>query len=185
MKKGIILDQAPSRVVDLGTGYSNVYLNVVSVVGTEPDELGESISVDKYKADVIKVANPATEGNILRQAISQLIAEISGNDKSDNVNSFFVEGKKMWVPRDLRTVLKMRIEAEKGAGKDETTLWFGENCYTFRIDVVLTMLQRLELYAAECYDVTAKHKQRVGRCNSVEDVLAYSYKNGYPDKLRF
>ena len=47
------------------------------------------------------------------------------------------------------------------------------------------MLSALELYALECYNVTAAHKANVMALESVDDVVAYDYESGYPDKLNF
>lgn len=47
------------------------------------------------------------------------------------------------------------------------------------------MLSALELYALECYNVTAAHKANVMALESVGDVVAYDYESGYPDKLNF
>ena len=47
------------------------------------------------------------------------------------------------------------------------------------------MLSALELYALECYNVTAAHKAAVSALESVEDIVAYDYTENYPEKLNF
>lgn len=41
----------------------------------------------------------------------------------------------------------------------------------------------LEMYALECFNVTASHKAAVGELKSIEEVKAYDYKAGYPKML--
>ena len=47
------------------------------------------------------------------------------------------------------------------------------------------MLSALELYALNCYNVTAKHKVAVENLNNLEEALGYNYTVGYPEKLSF
>ena len=43
----------------------------------------------------------------------------------------------------------------------------------------------LELYALECYNVTAAHKADIEALTTVEEVVAYDYESDYPEKLNF
>jgi len=185
MERGLIFDQEPARVLDLGTGYSNVHLNIEQVTVQETDIEGNVSDVVKYKSDVIRIANPATEENILKQAKEQMIAEIQAYDKSDKVNQFTVQGQKIWVYRELRAVLKMRLEAEKAAGKTETTLWYNDLSFSLPIVQAEQILQALELYAAESYDVTAQHIVNVSVSTTADEVVNYNFRTGYPTKLEF
>ena len=97
MERGLIFDQQPGRILDLGTGHSNVHLNIEQVAVHEADIDGNVSEVLKYKADVIRVTNPATEESILQQAKEQMITEIKAFDKSDKVNSFTVSGERLWI----------------------------------------------------------------------------------------
>ena len=47
------------------------------------------------------------------------------------------------------------------------------------------MLSSLELYALNCYNVTAKHKVAIEGLTNIEDIINYDYTVGYPDKLNF
>ena len=42
------------------------------------------------------------------------------------------------------------------------------------------MLYRLEAYASECYDNTQKHLANVKTLLTVDEVINYDYKSGYP-----
>ena len=47
------------------------------------------------------------------------------------------------------------------------------------------MLSALEVYALQCYNVTEEHKAAVNALTTIEEVDAYDYKTGYPEKLSF
>ena len=185
MERGLIFDQEPARVLDLGTGYSNVHLNIEQVAVHEADIEGNVSDVVKYKADVIRITNSATEENILKQAKEQMIAEIRAYDKSYKVNSFAVSGEKLWIAKETRVGLKLRFDAEKLSGKTETALWGNNHSYPLLIDQAILMLHMLELYASQCYDVTAHHIVAVSAMTTAEEVINYDFKTGYPARLEF
>ena len=45
------------------------------------------------------------------------------------------------------------------------------------------MLDGIELYASACYDNTQRHLTNIGALSTVEEILAYDYTLGYPEKL--
>ena len=91
----------------------------------------------------------------------------------------------MWLPKETRVGLVNSITIEKNAGKETTTLWFDGAKYELPVDTALQMLSALELYALECYNVTAAHKAAVSALEGVEDIVAYDYTQNYPEKLNF
>ena len=142
---------------------------------------GKTITV--YVADFIQ--RVSFLDNALGVAKEQLIEEIDEYDTSSDVNSFTLGGKQMWLPKETRVGLVNSITIEKAAGKKNTVLWFDGEKYELPVDDALQMLSALELYALECYNVTAAHKANVMALESVDDVVAYDYGSGYPDKLNF
>ena len=130
----------------------------------------------------VKITN---EEEALAAIKSDLIAQITAYDTSVAVNSFMLQGKEMWLPKETRVGLVNSVTIEKNAGKETTILWFGGEKYELPVDTALQMLSALELYALECYNVTAAHKAAVNALEGVEDVVAYDYTQGYPEKLNF
>lgn len=116
---------------------------------------------------------------------SAKLSIIDEYDKSDKVNAFSINGIHGWLDRDTRTSLVNTVSIEKASGKTETTLWFGYNSLTLACDLVLQMLGALEMYAHECYNVTARHKYNVSQLTDIEEISAYDYTEGYPDQLDF
>ena len=50
---------------------------------------------------------------------------------------------------------------------------------------LLSMLSTLEVYAIDCYNKTTDHIYAVNNLTTVEEIEAYDYRVGYPEKLTF
>ena len=147
------------------------------------DEEREAKTLKVYHADFIQ--RVSFFDNALDVIKEEAIEQITDYDQSEDVNSFTLQGKQMWLPKETRVGLVNSVTIEKNAGKETTVLWFGGEKYELSVDTALQMLSALELYALECYNVTAAHKAAVNALESVEDVVAYDYTQGYPEKLNF
>lgn len=147
------------------------------------DEEREAKTIKVYHADFIQ--RVSFFDNALDVIKEEAIEQITEYDQSEDVNSFTLQGKQMWLPKETRVGLVNSVTIEKNAGKETTVLWFGGEKYELPVDTALQMLSALELYALECYNVTAAHKAAVNALESVEDVVAYDYTQGYPEKLNF
>ena len=147
------------------------------------DEEREAKTIKVYHADFIQ--RVSFFDNALDVIKEEAIEQITEYDQSEDVNSFTLQGKQMWLPKETRVGLVNSITIEKNAGKKTTILWFGGEKYELPVDTALQMLSALELYALECYNVTAAHKAAVNALEGVEDVVAYDYTQGYPEKLNF
>ncbi len=113
------------------------------------------------------------------------ITEIQSFDKSGNVNSFKLRAKSMWLDKSTRVGLFNSISIEKEAGKTETVLWYDAVKYVIPIPDALDMLNTLELYALNCYNVTQSHIAAVRALQTIEEIENYDYTIGYPEKLSF
>lgn len=111
------------------------------------------------------------------------IAEITAYDKSDKVNGFVLNGMMVWLDKDTRVGLMNSTTIAKAAGNNTTTLWIGYVKLVVDCDKAIQLLSALEMYALECFNVTAAHKKAVSELTSIEYVESYDYKKGYPEKL--
>lgn len=118
--------------------------------------------------------------HFLKRLLQQYITEY---DASSAVNSFKIGDASAWIDRETRVSVTDSATKEKAYGRTETTLWLGGKEYTLPIDTVLALLTQLEIYAKDCYNVTARHKAEVEKLESVEDIMAYSINKEYPDML--
>ena len=111
------------------------------------------------------------------------IAEIAAYDTSDKVNGFILNGLLVWLDKATRVGLMNSTTIAKAAGQETTTLWLGGAKLVVDCDKAIQLLSALEMYALECFNVTASHKKAVSELMSPEDVEVYEYKAGYPKML--
>ena len=124
------------------------------------------------------------EGKTLEEAKEMLLAEIDAYDKSSAVNGFALNGAVVWLDKATRVGLMNSTSIAKGMGQATTTLWFGGMQIEVNCDKAIQLLSALEMYALECFNVTAAHKKAVAELNTVEEVLGYDYTKGYPEQLK-
>lgn len=143
---------------------------------------------DEFKSEAVAcealfVSGGSSDIDLAKQMI---IARISAYDSSPEVNDLTVNGKHMWFDKATRASINYSMTVEKDAGETTTTLYDNDDvAYVLPIDTALGMFAQLELYAKACYNVTAAHKAAVMEKETLEDVLAYDYTTGYPQKLSF
>ena len=126
-----------------------------------------------------------TPEELLARAKANKIAELEAYDASDAVNSFSADGKQMWIPADKRAVLRTSIEAYKALGAETITkVWEGQE-YTFSTSDWDTMLNKVEVYASECFNQTQRHLAAINALNTLDEITDYDYTVDYPEKLEF
>lgn len=104
-------------------------------------------------------------------------------DASSSVNSFLLNGMEVWLDKATRVGLMNSTTIAKASGQKTTTLWLGGLKLVVDCDKAIQLLSALEMYALQCFNVTASHKATVGELNTIEEVEAYNYKTGYPKML--
>lgn len=124
------------------------------------------------------------EEYVLRRIKDIIIDKITKYDVSENVNLFYLQGNPMWLNDIKRTSLIKSTNIRKSQGAITTVLWDdNNNKYDIPVDMALNMLNTLEMYALDCYNMTAQHKKNISEMDSIEDVLNYDYMAGYPKIL--
>lgn len=124
------------------------------------------------------------EEYVLRRIKDIIIDKITKYDVSENVNLFYLQGNPMWLNDIKRTSLIKSTNIRKSQGAITTALWDDDNNkYDIPVDMALNMLNTLEMYALDCYNMTAQHKKNISEMDSIEDVLNYDYMAGYPKIL--
>lgn len=104
-------------------------------------------------------------------------------DNSNEVNSFILDGKQVWLDKATRVGLMNVLTLEKNLGKTNTTLWFKNTKIEIEIDKAITLLTAVEMYAKECYDNTQKHLKEISNLALIDECLNYDITAGYPDML--
>ena len=162
-----------AAVLDEKMGAYECYECTVPIGEYDEGEIQKAFIEFTAKMDALK----------LKQAKVDKIAEIAAYDTSSSVNGFVLNGLLVWLDKATRVGLMNSTTIAKAAGKQTTTLWLGGLKLVVDCDKAIQLLSALEMYALECFNVTASHKQAVSELTTIEEVKAYDYKAGYPKML--
>lgn len=140
---------------------------------------GEQASMEE-----IKEISEGLDAEPLEYMRKAMLAYIEKYDASSSVNAFLLNGMEVWLDKATRVGLMNSTTIAKSMGQQKTTLWLGSYQLEVDCDKAIQLLSALEMYALECFNVTAAHKKAVSELDNIEGVLTYDYKSGYPDKLK-
>lgn len=162
-----------AAVLDEKMGAYECYECTVPIGEYDEGEIQKAFVEFSAKMDALK----------LKQAKVDKIAEIAAYDTSDKVNGFVLNGMLVWLDKATRVGLMNSTTIAKAAGQQTTTLWLGGIKLVVDCDKAIQLLSALEMYALECFNVTASHKAAVSELTIIEEVEAYDFKAGYPKML--
>lgn len=145
----------------------------------------DMILADGWVEYVIPKPAEETEEQKLNRLRDKLKQRIEMFDTSPEVNEFYVGDMPMWLDKATRAGLLLRFQAEQAMGLVDTTLWYNGSQFPLKVEQAIQMLYAIELYASACYDKTQEHLANVGKLETIEEIEAYDYRIGYPEKLRF
>lgn len=137
----------------------------------------------QYAYNTYWLENPTKSADALFVAKQEVLKELAAYDVSTEVNSFSVNGRTVWYDKATRVGLMNSITIVKSLGYKTTTLWFGDTKYELDCNKAIVLLSKIEMYAMECYNRTAAHRQAIEELTDIADVLQYDFKEGYPNKL--
>lgn len=140
---------------------------------------GEQASMEE-----IKEISEGLGAEPLKYMKKAMLYYIDVYDSSSAVNSFVLNGMEVWLDKATRVGLMNSTTIAKSMGQQKTTLWLGSYQLEVECDKAIQLLSALEMYALECFNVTAAHKKAVSELDNIDGVLTYDYKSGYPEKLK-
>lgn len=132
-----------------------------------------------------------TEEELLADAKSRKLAELNDYDNSSAVNDCIIvyQGHPIhyWASKTERNDLKNAVRDYLSMGRTEYRLDLRDKgiSITLPCELLLQMMAALEVYAIECYNKTTDHNYAIKALETLEEVEAYDFKIGYPEKLRF
>ena len=192
-----IFEIRQAQVLVCGSGRVMVAINEEKLNATEQVPVAmnkngvmkyETREKTKYAYDVYWITLPSSSAHaaaaVLSAAKTSMLAEITAYDSSSAVNSFLLNGMEVWLDKATRVGLMNSTAIAKNMGQEKTTLWLGSYQLEVNCDKAIQLLSALEMYALECFNVTAEHKKAVSELDNIEAVLTYDYKSGYPEKLK-
>ena len=191
MEKNVFMTQQP-QIVFSGDNKVLVLLNEQQIAEQLGGgvEAGDTPAVERtaYQYDCYWLSLPSTAPHdaaaVLSAAKMSMLAEITAYDSSSSVNAFELNGMEVWLDKATRVGLMNSTTIAKSMGQEKTTLWLGSYQLEVDCDKAIQLLSALEMYALECFNVTAAHKKAVSELDNIEGVLTYDYKSGYPEKLK-
>lgn len=131
----------------------------------------------------IYISPEPTQEELLQQAKEEKLYDIEDYDSSEEVNLFYLAGQPMWLDAQTRQTLRTSIDSYVALGIGQVTKWFNGQQFTFPTQAWLSMLNALEVYAAEALNVTESHKVAINAMTNIEDIENYDITTGYPEKL--
>ena len=144
----------------------------------------EDANEEQIKNDLNTFIN---QSNIKKnnRKILNVISKINEYDKSSQVNGVTINGMHTWFDKATRVGLRNSTNVLKKLGNETTSLWVNNKEITIKCDQLIDMLDKLEIYALNCFDITSKHKRNVYQLSTIEEIENYDYTSGYPEKLTF
>lgn len=133
------------------------------------------------KAGYVQAEEPVMT---VEDAKAAKVAEIAAYSDSDAVNSLTFNGMKTWLTRTVRDGYDTSITAAKNLGEPNVTFMVGDNEMQLPVEQARRVLDLVQRYADACFIVTERHKIAVRALQTVEEVEAYDYTTGYPEKLK-
>lgn len=122
-------------------------------------------------------------------ACGRKLDEITAYDSSAAVNGFTIDGTEMWLDKATRVGLVNSVNATEIIGGTTITLWYGSLSFELPLALARQMLAALEVYALECFNVTARHKAAVEAlmesAENADVIEAFDITEGYPAKPQF
>lgn len=125
------------------------------------------------------------QGRTIEEAKAEKIAEIEAYDTSDAVNGFTLGGQQMWLSLEERKNMRQSLIALKAQEIETFTYWNGLIPITMPVAQFEAIMNAVEVYALQCFNVTAQHKAIVAELGTIAEVDAFDVTVGYPDKLAF
>lgn len=163
-----------AAVLDEKMGAYECYECTVPIGEYDEGEIQKAFIEFTAKMDALK----------LKQAKVEKIAEITAYDTSDKVNGFVLNGLLVWLDKATRVGLMNSTTIAKAAGQQTTTLWLGDVKLEVDCDKAIQLLSALEMYALECFNVTAAHKAAVTDLKTIKEVEAFDVTADYPKQLK-
>ena len=162
-----------AAVLDEKMGAYECYECTVPIGEYDEGEIQKAFAEFSVKMDALK----------LKQAKVDKIAEIAAYDTSSSVNGFVLNGLLVWLDKATRVGLMNSTTIAKAAGQQTTTLWLGDVKLEVDCDKAIQLLSALEMYALECFNVTAAHKAAVTDLKTIKEVEAFDVTADYPKQL--
>jgi hypothetical protein len=157
--------------------YNGVYIEVDGVRIINPTE-------ETLKANGYEQVETETAEQLLQDAKDRKLAELDVFNQSSEVNDFTFKGMHTWLTPSERASYNVSIAAAEALGETTITFAIAEQPLTIDIPTAKIVLAKIQRYADATFMVTVKNKAAITALSSIEEVNAYDFTKGYPEKLQ-
>lgn len=145
----------------------------------EPDDDNNGDEVEEHDVEL------EIDETDLKQVRDRKLRQITNYDLSTSVNGFYYNGQFMWLDKATRVGLVNTLNSAEMLNYETINIWYDDEiCITLEIEAARRLLAILEMYATQCYNVTAQHKSDVKKLMTIEEINSYDITEGYPEMLR-
>lgn len=129
-------------------------------------------------------ASIAEDEDSVEKHRTRKLIDIDVYDNSDHVNGFYYNGMFMWLDKSTRVGLVNTLNSADELGRETVNIWYNNQvCLELDVESARMLLAAIELYATDCYNVTASHKKSVSEMDNIEEIDAFDITAGYPPML--
>lgn len=121
------------------------------------------------------------ETSLIRLVKLNKILKLLIYDASDKINCFSIGNKTTWLTPDERTNYLLTINSAKEIGMDSVPF----NGINLPINMAISALKAINLYAMQCTIVTNMHRSIINDLDNIDEIESYDFTIGYPGKLEF
>ena len=128
---------------------------------------------------------------LVKTAKTRKLYNLEEYDNSSEVNDCIImyKGQELhyWASKDERNDLKNAVRDCVAMGRTEYRLDLRDKCISITLpcELLLQMMAALEVYAVDCFNVTTDHEFAIRSLSTQEEVEAYDFRTGYPEKPTF
>jgi hypothetical protein len=127
---------------------------------------------------------PVPEPSPSENAKMNKLASLDSYDTSEAVNSFTIEGlPPCWITSADRSTYNASIQAAELLGETTVEIPLAGQFFTLPVSQAKVMLAMIQRYADKAAIVTAKHRAVIEALQTEEEVEAYDFTAGYPEKV--
>lgn len=130
-----------------------------------------------------------TPQQLLDKAKADKTAQLQAYDASDAVNGFdVVTGSHTitaWLTPEQRANYKNSLDSAEILGMDVVHPVINGVTLELSVSDAKVYLAQIQIYADKCYGTTETHKANINALETVEEVEAYDFTQGYPQRLTF
>lgn len=146
------------------------------------------VSITEERAKELRIEWNTPPEPTLEEVRQQKIDALNRYDQSSEVNLFYVDDFPMWYDYTRRGSIKNLVESTMMLGESTITLWTETPPIVgipFECEAALLMLAQLEVFAGKSKSVTQQHWANILALQTKEEIEAYDFTVGYPEKPHF